>query len=754
MKPAEPTTLASTELALAGVTLAACLGLSRVFADASFLPPLVLIAGVAHLVAIVSRRRGLPGPVVALVVSVAGIVVTSLVLYPFATWWGLPGPDIVRTIGDDLQDAWSTFLDLAPPVPVRRGFLVIIAAVLWPLVAMADRAAFVNRSPALALVPAGALFVATSLFEGARHRIITTMLFALATLVFVAVHRIDLSRGEPVEALGHWLPHDHTRGAWAMGRAGAALAAGVVVATAVIGPNIPGVDGAALVDWRTTSGDGGSRITVSPLVDIRTRLVELSAQEVFTVRSPVRAYWRLTALDTFTGTIWASNGSYEEAEGAVPGEPTTAGPTTEALQRFSVTGLEALWLPAAFEARRISAPTDVRWDAESSTLVVDDDRATSDELAYDVLSAVPTYDPALLRTATDPPPAPIADRYLALPRDFSEEARTLATGVVAGTSTDYDAALALQNFFRDNFEYSTDVGAGHSASDIDDFLDPERGRVGYCEQFAGTYAALARAVGIPARVAVGFTPGDVDDEGIFHVRGEHAHAWPEVHLTGIGWVPFEPTPTRGAPGAEGFTGVPEQQATPIEGTSGPAPFPTVTAGPGSAGPETPDSIPEPADSGDQGSRDSSPSVTRWLVRVAVVVAVLAAAYGVLVPTGHLLRRWRRRRRAGRGPAPAVRGAWTEATEAWARAGVPVGPADTPLEIGRNADAALGSPEPTGAALAGLASRVAYGAGDTSPDTAEVARSLARASIDRARVATPWGARARGWLDARALTPRA
>ena len=81
-------------------------------------------------------------------------------------------------------------------------------------------------------------------------------------------------------------------------------------------------------------------------------------------------------------------------------------------------------------------------------------------------------------------------------------------------------------------------------------------RKGYCEQFAGTFAAFARSLGLPARVAVGFTQGTLGPDGLYHVEGKHAHAWPEVYFSGIGWVPFEPTPTRGAPGDEIFTGVP------------------------------------------------------------------------------------------------------------------------------------------------------------------------------------------------------
>ena len=70
---------------------------------------------------------------------------------------------------------------------------------------------------------------------------------------------------------------------------------------------------------------------------------------------------------------------------------------------------------------------------------------------------------------------------------------------------------------------------------------------------------MLRSLNIAARVAVGFTQGAIDGTGAYSVLGRNAHAWPEVWFDNIGWVPFEPTPGRGAPGAEEYTGVAPQQ---------------------------------------------------------------------------------------------------------------------------------------------------------------------------------------------------
>ena len=176
--------------------------------------------------------------------------------------------------------------------------------------------------------------------------------------------------------------------------------------------------------------------------------------------------------------------------------------------------------------------------------------------------------------------------------------------------------------------------AGHDEDAIRSFLDARRG---YCEQFAGTYAAFARSIGLPARVAVGFTPGELTD-GVYVVRGQHAHAWPEVWFEGIGWVPFEPTPGRGAPGAQSYTFVEPQQSTEGDSPSSSA----TTAVPGGASAST--SLPSGEDlagliPGELGGNVeavgfSDPGESVWPRRMLIALAAVAVAallWAVLVP---------------------------------------------------------------------------------------------------------------------------
>jgi transglutaminase-like putative cysteine protease len=311
------------------------------------------------------------------------------------------------------------------------------------------------------------------------------------------------------------------------------MAALTAVATAVVG---------ALV----LTGNGSSPALAS---DIKGRLSEGSEVVAFVVSSPVPSYWRLIALADFDGTAWTSGGQPGEATRPVPQvlEPGVDGETVT--QTFEITGLRDVWLPTALFPVRVNGPEGIAFDAETSSLVNTADNV--DGLTYTVESVVPDFDVARLRAAEAPPTGGPAERYLALPADFPAELADQARLVTAEASTPYDRAVALQNWFR-GFTYDLSFPPGASQTAMQEFVAQRRG---FCQQFAGTYAAFARVLGLPSRVAVGFTQGEQRDDGRYYVQGRHAHAWPEIYFDGIGWVPFEPTPGRGNPAAEEYTGV-------------------------------------------------------------------------------------------------------------------------------------------------------------------------------------------------------
>lgn len=196
---------------------------------------------------------------------------------------------------------------------------------------------------------------------------------------------------------------------------------------------------------------------------------------------------------------------------------------------------------------------------------------------------------------------------------------------------------------------------------------------------------MMRTLGIPARVAVGFTPGIDLGDGQYQVLGKNAHAWPEVWFDGLGWVLFEPTPNRGAPNAD-YTGLEPRQETdgqaPTEVTAE-QDAPTATTVPlvpsdaqlGDL--NIPEEFADPtgADGATSGTGSGSESgLPGWPVVAAIFVLLLVAAPAVV--------RELRSRGRRHDPAHQVALIWEHSIGSLADAGVPVKASDTPLETAR------------------------------------------------------------------------
>ncbi len=729
------------ETALIAVTVVVAAGMSRLFTDTSFLRDVLALALACHVVAAATRRVAMPAAGAALVGVASFAITATVLLYAETAWFVVPTPDTVSAAVDHLVDGWDVVNGSPAPVVPVPGLVLIAGTVLGLCAYLADAAAFRLRSAGWAVAPAAAVYGFTAAVgTGDAAVLYGTLACGAMGSTMVALwlrnRRADV-----------WIEAGPGRGTMAMARvAGAALAL-AVAAGAVAGPALPGAraepwidleslevtdaapwvdappphpepwaDLAAAVDGPPASlegSGGGARVLVSPLVQVRSRLIDLSDVELFAVAVPEeeRQYWRLTSLDEFDGDAWRARSQYEDVSGPLAAtlDPSAAS-GTQLSQTVMLTGLGNSYLPAAYELRRVidDGGVAMEYEALSGSLIKSRRAALAGprRFIYAVDSAVPAIgDPDRLRRSET---SMLEEGFLAtnteLPDDVQELVRSEAERITAGARSDYHRALLLQDHFRldGGFRYDLEIHT-EGVDGLEDFLFDVR--AGYCQQFASAFAALARSIGLPTRVAVGFTWGDWQPErsidgafvdGAYVVRGRNAHAWPEVYFAGTGWVRFEPTPGRGAPGDFAITGHVADQAGP--GRDAAAGFdqgfePAEAPGsPGSAGPDPAGASSDDSEAGSGLARrsESSPAAdsggedsggARRLSPALVAALALGSAVG-LVP---LLKRlqWRRRRdRLADDPAGLVDFWWTSVLEALALVELSPMPSETPQELAR------------------------------------------------------------------------
>jgi hypothetical protein len=718
-RPAVPDHQISAEWFLALVTLAVIISFSRVFDGGTFVGPLIAMAGALHLGLGLARRRGLGLLLVSGLSLVGFVFMASWLLFGATTRLLLPTSHTLDAAHNALQSSWHAFQEVVAPTTARPGFMLVAAFAICFAVFLADWAAFRLWAPIEALVPTLTLFGFTAFVGSTRLQVFATTLYASMALLFVLEHRVAQR-----ERSTTWLANEVERGSSWLVHAGVVAAAFAIVGGAVLGPRLPGAGQPGVLHWHGSRGGSNARVTVSPLVDIQSKLNRQSNDTVFIVTSPRPAYWRLTSLDTFDGTIWKSSGRYDLADaslsGTLPKGIPDPGPKAQLTQTFTIVALSELWLPAAYVPVGIASPDfKARYQGSSATLIVDTNLPSSDNETYTVRSVVPSFRPDDLRHASTDIPSSIRGD-LTVP-GLSANARAIAKQVTADASTPYDKALALQSYFRDPtlFTYDTTVNFANDDNAIDTFL---RVRRGYCQQFAGTYAALARAVGLPTRVAVGFTQGQSDPTNPtrYEVKGGQAHAWPEVYLGQYGWVPFEPTPGRGAPGETAYLGIPPaQNDNPGGGATSTLPRNSTTT------PTAPLTVPtvkpdnklktEPTQTAS--AHHSSFDLQSWTSAIALVVLVAGLLYAAVVPALYALAR-RRRRALAHDPAARVKVAWLESEEALALVGTARRRDETASEFADRASTRLPTQSSELHELAASADAAVFGVGLIDADVAQ------------------------------------
>ena len=336
-------------------------------------------------------------------------------------------------------------------------------------------------------------------------------------------------------------------------------------------------------------GEGGDGRTVSidnPLTDMK-RDLDPNSPDIPAVRVTTTAdaprYLRHAVLTEFSDITWRPGvhtfGGDQEATGPLPppvGLSLAIPTTTVQWQLEYQEGFDSNWLPTPMRLAAIEAGPEWGYDLETLDFHTFDDGADTAGTSYSLTELDVDIDANLLALATGVA-GPLRERFTELPSDLTPLVDELAREVTAGLNTQYDQAVALQRWFRTEFEYSLDRASGSGGDALEKFLAPT-GRVGYCEQFASAMAVMARSLRIPARVAVGFlsadpVPGQAD---VWEFSTRDLHAWPELYFEGVGWVIFEPTPAEQTGRAPGYTHHTGAGPDPTE-TSNTSNVPTTTA---------------------------------------------------------------------------------------------------------------------------------------------------------------------------------
>ena len=700
-------------VALTFLTAVTAISLCRVFPDWAYLRPMLVVCFGVHAVMCllrvlkVSAWLALPAGLVALAVLI------GLIYFRDSTRFGIPTGDTIEQFRISMRLVWRQFPRAVSPVPSEGSFAIAATTALGLCAWLADSFAFRAFGRAEAVVPAGVVFVFTSALGVNRNRVPVAALWVGAAILTIAALRMAHARDDSA-----WMGR-RRQSLWSALPAAVACALFATTGAVAVAPQLPGAGDKALLDTRNRDGDVTE--VVSPLVDIRSRLVNKGNVELFTVKTNTPRYLALTALGQFDGTRWSTLG---EDTRVADGTLTQPPPNSElVLQQITVRKLGGALAPAA---RTATAATwqgrSLLWANEAGALYADG--GLQPGYQYQVTSADNDPSPDDLRTATvvgAPNPA-----YYDLPKSLPAEVRGLAQQITAGAATPYDEARAIQDYFRKNFTYSLTVQRGHNNDAMLNFLSIKKG---YCEQFSGTFAAMARSVGLPTRVMVGFTPGILRADNLYHVAGRHAHAWDEVWFDGFGWVLFDPTPGRGAPGSEQHTGTAAAQET-GNGTAGgtvdkstPTPTfqPPLSQRPSAEnGPSTGVSVPRPtlkpvSDGGSSGA----------LIIAAILLLIVAWVVGM----PRVLNRWSRRRL--RDPADRVTSAWAATVRSLTMAGAPRVAGSTPLEYAKSID--VGRAETV--EIARLVTRAVYsprGVDNGAADRSELLRSEVDAAC-RARM---------------------
>ncbi|OIJ68760.1 transglutaminase TgpA family protein [Streptomyces mangrovisoli] len=590
----------------------------------------------------------------ALTVGVQILVTLVLLTLVFAREYAVvglvPGPDAFRHFGDLLQQGSTDVGRYAIPAPLSDGIRLMLVGGVLVIGLAVDTLAVTFRSAAPAGLPLLALYaVGAALSHGHADWLWFVVAASGYLMLLLAEGRDRLAQWGRVFGGAPRAPGDLAPGVVAPVRTGrrigmAALGMALIVPLALptMGGGLLGTAGNGV---GSGTGIGGGASSVDLLVSLQNSLNVDEDRTVLTLATNSSdlsdMYLRIVSLDEFDGATWKPAQRHVTS---VPDTfPTPAGLGADVKRAQITTRIAAAdsyaqdWLPMPYPPSGVKINGSWRYEPVGMTLSGDHGQTTRGmTYTVDSLDVQPTAEQ--LAASPDPSQAMLHE-YTDVPKSVPSVVAKTARTVTKGARNHYEEAVKLQDYFAVNggFQYDTDVKVGQGPDAIAKFLKDKRG---FCEHFSFAMAAMARTLGIPARVAVGFAPGTVQADGTVTEGLKDAHAWPELYFEGVGWVRFEPTPNRGTVPSYTQSTVPgstlPDQARPSQSASAaasPAPSDSQSCTPSL---RKLDACPSASEQATAVRNGDGPG---WWAQVLVALAILA---GLAIPLSPMLVRLRMR----------------------------------------------------------------------------------------------------------------
>jgi transglutaminase-like putative cysteine protease len=584
----------------------------------------------------------------------------------------VPTPDAVSALREVMSTGMAEVGRYAPPVAVSPGVAAVTAMGVGSVALVVYVVQVSLRMPVAAGLALIAVYVVPSLVldEGSPWWGFAAVA-AGWMLLLASDERVGLvGWGRILRRSGGRVATSATSGlssaAWRLG----VVAVLTAVALPILVPSLTdAVLGRHPTGFGTGTGSGANpaQVGLSPFVSLRRDLVDQPDVVVlrYTTSAAVPTYLRTVVLEQYADEQWLPRAfdpsvSRRVTDGvALQPDIGTGVATVPETYTLASDRLATPYVPVPENATTIRGLTG-QWydDGATGTIFGVDSSTTGATWSVEALAANPTT--AQFQAST--PATPDLEQPRAadnLPDIVSVDAREWTA---AGT-TSYEKAILLQNYFLQNFRYSTAASADQSTSALESFL---RDRSGYCQQFAATMALMARALGIPARVVVGYTRGTKDGD-TWVVTGKDAHAWPELYFAGVGWARFEPTPRGGTDGGGVQVPVYARALPPSTPDAGPTTTPGRANGRGTLDEES--AAPGVVDVPAVGS-----TADQWRERGLLALLVV----GLLLAAVPAIWRWVRRRRRLSADA-SVEDAWEELRDTARDLGIEWSDARTPRQ---------------------------------------------------------------------------